>query len=91
MAAAQVEHATVQARSAAAAYEAAVAMTVPPAVIAANRSQFVSLVTTNFLGQNTPEIAATEARYSEMWAQNALPRTRSRATPELAAAAGRRA
>jgi PPE-repeat protein len=67
----QIEHAAVQARSAAAAYEAAIAMTVPPAMIAANRSQFVSLVTTNFLAQNTPEIAATEAHYSEMWAQNA--------------------
>jgi PPE-repeat protein len=69
--AAQVEHAAVQVRSAAAAYEAAVAMTVPPAVIAANRTQFVSLAATNFLGQNTPEIAASEAQYSEMWAQNA--------------------
>lgn len=69
--AAQVEHAAVQARSAAAAYEAAVAMTVSPAVIAANRSQFVSLVTTNFLGQNMPEIAATEAHYNQMWAQDA--------------------
>jgi PPE-repeat protein len=26
---------------------------------------------TNFLGQNTPAIAATEAHYAEMWAQDA--------------------
>ncbi len=71
MTAAQAEHGAVQARSAAAAYEAAVALTVSPVVIAANRSQLVSLVTTNFLGQDTPGIAATEADYSEMWAQNA--------------------
>jgi PPE-repeat protein len=29
------------------------------------------LVATNFLGQNTPAIAATEAQYAEMWAQDA--------------------
>src|ERR1700752_1687395 len=60
-----------QARAAAAAYEMAFAMTVPPPVIAANRSLLASLVATNFLGQNTPAIAATEAHYAEMWAQDA--------------------
>jgi PPE-repeat protein len=59
------------ARAAAAAYEAAFAMTVPPAIIAANRAQLMALVATNFLGQNTPAIAATEAHYGEMWAQDA--------------------
>jgi PPE-repeat protein len=44
---------------------------VPPPVIAANRAQLMSLVATNFLGQNTPAIAATEAHYGEMWAQDA--------------------
>jgi PPE-repeat protein len=46
-------------------------MTVPPAVVAANRTQLASLVATNVLGQNTPAIAATEALYAEMWAQDA--------------------
>jgi PPE-repeat protein len=46
-------------------------MTVPPAVIAANRTQLASLVATNVLGQNTPAIAVTEAQYGEMWAQDA--------------------
>jgi len=46
-------------------------MTVSPAVIAANRAQLASLVATNILGQNTPAIAATEAQYGEMWAQDA--------------------
>jgi PPE-repeat protein len=60
-----------QAAAAAAAYEAAFAMTVPPAEVAANRSLLAALVATNFLGQNTPAIAATEAQYGEMWAQDA--------------------
>lgn len=67
----QAEQAAAQARSAAAAYESAFAMTVPPAVIAANRAQLMSLIATNFLGQNTPAIAATEAHYAQMWAQDA--------------------
>ncbi|GFG74909.1 PPE family protein [Mycobacterium botniense] len=69
--AAQVQHAAGQAAASAAAYESAFAMTVPPAVIAANRAQLAALVATNFLGQNTPAIAATEAQYGEMWAQDA--------------------
>jgi PPE-repeat protein len=69
--AAQAEQAAIQARAAAAAYEAAFAMTVPPPVIAANRSLLMSLIATNFLGQNTPAIAATDAHYYAMWAQDA--------------------
>jgi PPE-repeat protein len=67
----QAELAAGQAQAAAAAYEAAFAMTVPPPVIAANRAQLMMLVATNFFGQNTPAIAATEAQYGEMWAQDA--------------------
>jgi PPE-repeat protein len=46
-------------------------MTVPPPVIAANRSVLMALIGTNFLGQNTPAIMATETQYMEMWAQDA--------------------
>ncbi len=60
-----------QAKAAVAAYEAAFAMTVPPPVIAANRALLAALVATNFFGQNTPAIMATEALYAEMWAQDA--------------------
>ncbi|OBF67994.1 hypothetical protein A5753_02945 [Mycobacterium sp. 852002-51971_SCH5477799-a] len=67
----QAEETAGQARAAAAAYEAAFAMTVPPPVIAANRVLLATLVATNFFGQNTPAIAATEAQYMEMWAQDA--------------------
>ncbi|OBF61439.1 hypothetical protein A5756_01775 [Mycobacterium sp. 852002-53434_SCH5985345] len=70
--AAQAEQTATQAISAAAAYEAAFAATVPPPEVAANRSQLAMLVATNLLGQNTPAIAATEAQYGEMWAQDAV-------------------
>jgi PPE-repeat protein len=69
--AALCEETASQAKAAAAAYEAAFAMTVPPPMIAANRAQLMALVATNFLGQNTPAIMATEAHYGEMWAQDA--------------------
>jgi len=70
-AAAQAEDTAGQARAAAAAYETAFTMTVPPPVIAANRVLLMTLVATNFFGQNTPAIMATEADYMEMWAQDA--------------------
>ncbi|MBS2079487.1 PPE domain-containing protein, partial [Mycobacterium tuberculosis] len=60
-----------QAKAAAGAYEAVFAATVPPPVVAANRALLATLVATNILGQNTPAIAATEAQYAEMWAQDA--------------------
>jgi len=68
---AQAAEAGAQAKLAAGAYEAAFAATVPPPVIAANRALLAALVATNILGQNTPAIAATEAHYMEMWAQDA--------------------
>ncbi|MEZ0365419.1 PPE family protein [Mycobacterium sp. pUA109] len=68
---AQAEEAARRARAAAAAYEAAFAATVPPKLVTANRTQLANLVATDFLGQNTSAIAATEAAYAEMWAQDA--------------------
>jgi PPE-repeat protein len=68
----QAAQTSAQARFAAAAYESAFASTVEPAVIAANRALLAALVATNFLGQNTPAIAATEAQYMEMWFQDGL-------------------
>lgn len=65
------EQAARQATAAAAAYEAAFAMTVPPPVVAANRVRLMALVATNLLGQNTPAIMAIEAEYGEMWARDA--------------------
>jgi PPE-repeat protein len=68
---AAAQQAAEQAMASAAAYEAAYGMTVPPPVVAANRAQLAALVATNLLGQNTPAIAATEAHYGQMWAQDA--------------------
>ncbi|MCV7036234.1 PPE family protein [Mycobacterium heckeshornense] len=67
----QAEESAAHAKAAVAAYEAALAATVPPPVIAANRAQLQALAATNFFGQNSPAIAATEAQYGEMWAQDA--------------------
>ncbi|OBI39994.1 hypothetical protein A5707_10925 [Mycobacterium kyorinense] len=68
---AKAEEAATRARAAAAAYETAFAATVPPALVTANRTQLTNLVATNIFGQNTTQIAATEAAYAEMWAQDA--------------------
>ncbi|WP_085256043.1 PPE family protein [Mycobacterium saskatchewanense] len=70
-AAAQTEETANRARDAATAFEAAWAMTVPPPVIAANRSLSLTLTATNFFGQNTPAIAVAQTQYMEMWAQDA--------------------
>lgn len=69
--AAQAERTAVQAKSAAGAYEAAFAATVPPPVIVDNRILTATLIATNILGQNTAAIAAAEAHYAQMWAQDA--------------------
>jgi PPE-repeat protein len=67
----QAQQAAAQAGEAVSAYEAAFVATVPPPAIAANRALLLALLATNFLGQNTAAIAATEALYAEMWAQDA--------------------
>ncbi len=69
--AAQAEQTAAQAQAAVSAYESAFSMTVPPAVIVANRAALASLIANNVLGQNAPAIAATEAQYGDMWAQDA--------------------
>ena len=71
-AAARAEESASQARDAAEVFEAAYGMTVPPSAVTANRVQLASLTATNFLGQNSPAIAANEAEYVEMWAQDAV-------------------
>ncbi len=69
--AAKAEQTAGQARAAGAAYESAYAATVPPALVTANRDQYAALVTANVFGQYTTQIAATEAQYAQMWAQDA--------------------
>ncbi|MGV0038289.1 PPE family protein [Mycobacterium colombiense] len=65
------ELAASRAAIAAAAYETAFTLTVPPPVIAANRALLASLIASNVLGQNAAAIATVEAAYFEMWAQDA--------------------
>src|ERR1700744_891211 len=69
--AAQAEETAAQAKAAAAAYQTAFTSTVPPPMIAANRSQLMTLVATNLFGRNTQAIAANGAQYGEMGAQDA--------------------
>lgn len=64
------EHTAAQCKEAAAAYELAFSMTMPPPVIAANRTLLMTLVAINFFGKNTPAIATTELHYVEMWIQD---------------------
>ncbi|OBY33379.1 PPE family protein [Mycolicibacter kumamotonensis] len=70
-AAAQATQAAAQAGAAANAFEVALAAVVPPPVIAANRSIRAALLATNTFGQNTAAIAAADAQYAQMWAQDA--------------------
>ncbi|KAA1251083.1 PPE family protein [Mycobacterium simiae] len=70
-AAAQADQTAMQARASVAAYEVALAAVVPPPLIVANRMQLAQLVARNVYGQNTAAIAALEAQYGQMWAQDA--------------------
>ncbi len=69
--AAQAEQTASQAKAAASAHSTALTATVPPPVVAANRSLLMALIATNFFGQNAPAIGETERMYAEMWAQDA--------------------
>lgn len=59
-----------QVGAAAAAFTTALAATVPPMEVAANRAQLLALIASNVFGQNAPAIAANEAQYAAMWAQD---------------------
>ncbi len=82
----QAGHSAMQASAAAAAYEQAFAMTVPPPAIAVNRAELAALIATDFFGQNTAAIAANEAEYAEMWATDATAMTSYSSTSAAARA-----
>lgn len=67
----QCQEAAIAAGQAASAFEAARSAVVPPPEIEENRIRLATLIATNFMGINTPAIAATEADYDRMWAQDA--------------------
>lgn len=69
-AAAQAAAAGAQAARHAGFYEQARNAMVPLSVVLANRALLSALEATNILGQNTPLIAACEAAYEVMWAQD---------------------
>jgi PPE-repeat protein len=64
------ESAAILTRLAASEFETAMAATVHPTMIMANRAEVVSLIATNLFGQNAPAIAAIETLYEGMWAQD---------------------
>src|SRR6201997_682117 len=68
-AATHAQTAAAQAQAVANEFEAALAATVHPALVSANRNQLVQLVFSNLFGQNAPAIAAAESDYEAMWAQ----------------------
>ena len=66
----QAQTAAAQAQAVASEFESALAATVHPALVAANRNQLVQLVFSNLFGQNAPAIAAAESDYEAMWARD---------------------
>lgn len=69
-AAVQADQAAGQATATATAFETALAATVQPAVVQANRALQQVLAATNWLGQNAPAIADIESAYDQMWAMD---------------------
>src|ERR1700742_3696636 len=69
-AATQASGAATQAMAVVSAFESALAATVHPLLVEANRNGLVNLVMSNLFGQNWPAIAETEFNYMEMWAQD---------------------
>src|ERR1700733_5760571 len=67
-----VGQAATQATASAAAFETAFAATVPPPVVAANRATQAALLPFAVIPVVAAEIAALDAQYAEMWAQDAL-------------------
>jgi PPE-repeat protein len=75
----QAQQVAASAQAAAVAFNSASASVVPTAQVFANRTQLAQLLATNIFGRNMPAIAATEANYQEMWANNSAAMTRYQA------------
>lgn len=75
-----------QAQAVVSAFEAAQVATVHPLLVEANRSAFVQLVRSNFLGIFGPAIAAFESDYEAMWAADVAAMTGYHASAAAAAA-----
>ena len=81
-----LEQAATQATASAAAYETAFAATVPPPVVAVNRATQAALLPLAVIPTVAAEIAALDAQYAEMWAQDALAMTAYQAGATAASA-----
>ena len=79
--------AAAQAKAAAGAFEAARAATMHPAAGFGQPHPIRALVISNLFGQNAPAIAATEAHYEQMWAQDVAAMAGYHADASAAAAA----
>jgi PPE-repeat protein len=66
----QCQQLSSSAQVAAAAFGSTLVSVVHPSVVTANRAQLLHLLATNAFGMNLPAIAATEAHYQVMWANN---------------------
>lgn len=66
----QAAHMSMAATTMASSFGATQAAVVHPSVVTANRAQLAHLVATNVFGINFPAIAANEAQYLQMWADN---------------------
>ncbi|WP_292975170.1 PPE family protein [Mycobacterium sp.] len=75
----QAQQVAASAQAAATAFNSASASVVPTAQVLANRTRLAQLLATNTFGRNMPAIAATEAEYQQMWANNAAAMTRYQA------------
>jgi PPE-repeat protein len=80
----QTQQVAASAQAAASAFNSASASVVPTAQVLANRTQLAQLLATNIFGRNMPAIAATEANYQQMWANNAAAMTRYQAASSQA-------
>ncbi|MCV7339499.1 PPE family protein [Mycobacterium haemophilum DSM 44634] len=69
-AASHSEEAAAQAAAVVAAFESALAATVKPPLVAANRALLSCLAHTNIFGQNVQALMAIESEYEQMWAQD---------------------
>jgi PPE-repeat protein len=76
----QTQQVAASAQTAAAAFSSVQAAVVPIAVVAANRTRLAQLLATNGFGRNLPAIAATEAAYQTMWANNSAAMSRYQAS-----------
>jgi PPE-repeat protein len=75
----QAQQVAASAQAAANAFNSASAAVVPTTQVLANRTRLAQLLATNGFGRNLPAIAATEADYQRMWANNAAAMTRYQA------------